>query len=137
MDFIRTSLLEDFHLTDPKIALIGLHACGDLTPTALKLALESPQIEQLVIMPCCYHRMTLIREQQFQCFPMSRELQRIIRSLSCSGSLAFHRPFLRLAAQQVAHWNKMRPEEHRLRGRGMFIRSLAGALVAAEGESPP
>ena len=37
------------------ICLIGLHCCGSLTPTMIKLFVSTPQIHSLVCVSCCYH----------------------------------------------------------------------------------
>lgn len=136
MSFIKEQVREQFHLTHVRVILIGLHACGDLTVTALKLSTMNPEnVNGLIIMPCCYHRMELIDDKEFRNFPLSGALQSIVKELNGSKhdhySSPFHRPFLRLACQQSAkHWSK---QEHVIHGERMFKRSLVGALVANEG----
>lgn len=144
MDWIKERIGLDFDLVDhPKISLVGLHACGDLTINSLKLAANEPLVGGLVIMPCCYHRASLINANEFRNFPVSRTLGRIMEetrsSSSSSGtsprgsvSPTFHRPFLRLACQQsVKKWQKMSEQEHSIHGNQMYSRALAGALAAA------
>ena len=41
--------------------IIGLHTCGDLAPTALKLFTSEPDVKLLCLVGCCYHLLT----QQF------------------------------------------------------------------------
>lgn len=149
MDFIKEQISSEFNLREPRIALIGLHACGDLTVTALKLSVVGSLVKGLVVMPCCYHRMTLSNESEFQNFPLSAGLCRLMtdlahqtRSPSVSQeadkhrrltSPPFHRPFLRLACQQsITHWQKMSEEEHRIHGSRMYTRSLVGAIAAVD-----
>lgn len=38
--------------------LVGLHACGDLTPTALRLYHKLSTVEALCIVGCCYQHVT-------------------------------------------------------------------------------
>ena len=38
--------------------LVGLHACGDLTPTALRLYHKLPTVQALCIVGCCYQHVT-------------------------------------------------------------------------------
>lgn len=40
-----------------KACMIGLHCCGDLTPTMLHRFVDCPWITSLVCVSCCYHRM--------------------------------------------------------------------------------
>ena len=51
----RSFLGEDGVLC-PKI-LVGLHACGDLTPTLLKMCVENPGVKACVVAGCCYNLM--------------------------------------------------------------------------------
>lgn len=39
------------------ICLVGLHCCGSLTPTMLKVTAHIPEIKALVCVSCCYHAM--------------------------------------------------------------------------------
>ena len=39
------------------VCLIGLHCCGDLTPTMLRLFSQTRELRSLVCLSCCYHRM--------------------------------------------------------------------------------
>ena len=47
------------HLIDkrPQVCMVGLHCCGDLTPTMLKCFQELECIRSLCCVSCCYHRM--------------------------------------------------------------------------------
>lgn len=152
MNFIKEQIATHFNLDIPyRVALVGLHACGDLSVTALKLATNELAVKALVIMPCCYHRMgTLTKEdKEFRNFPLSDTLRTIIRDRSDTetgaapkGSVTavppLHRPFLRLACQQsVKHWQRMGEQEHRVHGNRMYTRSLVGALVSAPVNDDP
>lgn len=43
------------------VCVTGLHCCGDLTPSTLHLlhSLPHPSLKTVVILGCCYHKMTL------------------------------------------------------------------------------
>lgn len=41
----------------PSILMIGLHCCGDLTPTMMKFFSSLDDIKGLCCVSCCYHRM--------------------------------------------------------------------------------
>ena len=42
----------------PSFLLTGLHACGDLTPTMLRVFVKCPQARALASVGCCYMKMT-------------------------------------------------------------------------------
>lgn len=156
MDFIKERITTEFNIPGHvRIVLIGLHACGDLSVTALKLATNESCVKGLVIMPCCYHRMMTLNEDEtiFCNFPLSDTLRRIMRdgdtnelmmgqsrSSACpegsvTGQSPFYRPFLRLACQQsVKHWQRMNAEEHHIHGLRMYTRSLVGAMALVAGD---
>lgn len=150
VDFIKEQITTEFNIPGhvAKIALIGLHACGDLSVTALKLATNESCVKGLVIMPCCYHRMMTLNEDKtiFRNFPLSDTLRRIIRdttelmmaqskSSACPEGSVTGRPFLRLACQQsLKHWQRMNAEEHHYHGLGMYTRSLVGAMALVPGD---
>lgn len=46
-----------FQNLDPKVCMVGLHCCGDLTPTMLKCFRDLDCIRSLCCISCCYHRM--------------------------------------------------------------------------------
>ena len=39
------------------VCMVGLHCCGDLTPTMLRVFSHSARLRCLVCVSCCYHRM--------------------------------------------------------------------------------
>ena len=47
----------EFKDTGPRVCMVGLHCCGDLTPTMLKCFQELNCIRSLCCVSCCYHRM--------------------------------------------------------------------------------
>ena len=42
------------------VCLVGLHCCGSLTPTMLKVTAQLPEIKALVCVSCCYHAMPVM-----------------------------------------------------------------------------
>ncbi len=53
------------------VCVTALHACGDLTPWALKYFLNSDTCKMLAVVPCCYHKMNLETTN----FPMCQSLR--------------------------------------------------------------
>lgn len=97
---------DQLHQHHPKLtsaAIIGLHACADLSITVLKLFLEIESAKCLVIMPCCYHRLQMSSEcedgrETFENFPVSAVLKELYDNVK--GPTFLRRYFLRLACQQ-------------------------------------
>ncbi|XP_062550100.1 uncharacterized protein LOC134214817 isoform X2 [Armigeres subalbatus] len=113
---------------NPSIAIVGLHACADLSVTAIKMFLFNEYVTKLIIMPCCYHKLAFDEEHcsKFKNFPISQKLKEAKEPhINFIG-----RPFLRLGCQQTAsRWKNMTEEEHISHGLAMFERSLVEALV--------
>uniref|UniRef100_A0A182R9A0 Methyltranfer_dom domain-containing protein n=1 Tax=Anopheles funestus TaxID=62324 RepID=A0A182R9A0_ANOFN len=118
------------NLLPHRAALVGLHACADLSITAINCFLRCKWANNLTIMPCCYHRMKPVDEKtpnEFQNFPLSEELRTILldgkRKIIC-------RSFLRLGCQQTAaRWKGLTVEQHLEHGRIMFRRGLIDAIL--------
>ncbi|XP_055626756.1 methyltransferase-like protein 25B isoform X2 [Toxorhynchites rutilus septentrionalis] len=55
LEATSTSLLPKDRI--PKYALVGLHACADLSVTAIRMFLRNEPITKLIMMPCCYHKL--------------------------------------------------------------------------------
>lgn len=114
------------------LAIFGLHGCGDLTVTAMKLFLHMSRVTKLIFMPCCYHKMSLKskdRADGFNLFPLSNELKNILQKYPTF----LNRPFLRLAGQQSpAKWKDMTSAEHWIHGKNMFERALVEALISED-----
>ncbi|KNC26737.1 hypothetical protein FF38_11381 [Lucilia cuprina] len=136
--------------TTTKMAIIGLHACADLTITSLKLFLQMPQVQHLIIMPCCYHKLQVCDESavtkaalKFRNFPLSESLKKVLLNNDDKSNYAetqetfptyLNRPFLRLACQQtLKRWSKCSSIEHCKHGNEMFLRAVA-ELIKMEGE---
>ena len=114
-EIINEHLIEYFPNTD-EAALIGLHACADLSITAIKLFFSMQNMKKLIITPCCYHKMKMNKENGFINVPLSKKLSKIYK-----GHDFINRCFLRLACNQTAsRWKDMTVDEHRRHGRDML-----------------
>jgi hypothetical protein len=45
------------YIGEKKFGLVGLHCCGDLTPTLLRIFCATPQVKCLLVVGCCYYGM--------------------------------------------------------------------------------
>lgn len=118
---------------DKNIAIIGLHGCGDLTITAMKLFLQIDNVKQLIFMPCCYHKMSTNDKDpvEFNNFPLSEKL----KTKLVNYKYFLNRSFLRIAGQQSpTKWREMNVKEHWIHGKNMFERAIAEAMLC-EGET--
>ncbi|KAL5103889.1 Phosphatidylinositol-glycan biosynthesi clas F protein [Taenia crassiceps] len=118
--------------------LCGLHCCGDLSEAALKIFHVDPCAHAIVLVGCCYHKMTIqaddiqraMESEQAFTFPLSSQLRAAFRRCSDAGTTVAEKSLkatvgLRLACQwspqQWAQWSPCEVYEHRTR---VFIRSL-------------
>lgn len=112
-EFISAELMSKYGTPAYPFAISGLHTCGDLTSTAIDLFFRMPSCENMVVMPCCYHKLTLADlegdptgQRVFNKFPLSHTLKNIFDNLNCYS--VFNRPFLRLACQEtITRWEQM------------------------------
>ncbi|CRL03270.1 CLUMA_CG016954, isoform A [Clunio marinus] len=121
-------LINQFEGNEMPLAIFGLHGCGDLTITAIKLFLDIERVNKLIFIPCCYHKMTpkTSDKNEFNYFPLSHELKSVLKNYP----IFLNRPFLRLAGQQSpAKWKEMSKEDHWTHGKNMFERALVEALI--------
>lgn len=102
------------------ICMTGLHTCGDLTVDAIRLFFQLASVKLLILVPCCYHKMSLskdtsVTQEKFSNFPLSSSLCQLIHSTAFCDSLSFlRRPFLRLASQETpARWQQWSEEDHK------------------------
>jgi len=98
-------------LTSEKSCLVGLHCCGDLTPQLLKMFTEIDQFSSLMLVSCCYHKMSPVKDG-FENFPLSSELKSAVDKSDKPG--VFNGFMLRLGAQEtVTRWLDMGLDEHK------------------------
>lgn len=116
-------------------AIMGLHACADLSVTSIKLFLEMVEVKRLVILSCCYHKMNQTTNGHFLNFPLSSALKSAVVEADANGLSYLNRPFLRLACQETsARWRDCSEEEHVAHGEQMFWRAVADAIIDDETE---
>ena len=89
----------DDKLVPKPAVLVGLHACGDLSNSTLKLFVSNSEIQGLSLVSCCYHKMIQ--------FPLSTVFKQRIFADSSENSNAADRlsclkspHALRLASQE-------------------------------------
>ena len=75
--------------------MIGLHSCGDLSPAMMRLFLGNMRFHSLLLVSCCYHRMTDCESKKRQ-FPLSDSLKK-----SAGIELPGISYLLRLASQET------------------------------------
>lgn len=87
-DVVLSNLVTNqFHETTDNISIVGLHTCGDLASTCIKLFIKESSVKSICNIGCCYH---LITEKNG--FPLSKflidqkfTLGRNARMLSCQS----------------------------------------------------
>lgn len=76
---LREMVEEKFSEQVRGITLTGLHTCGNLAPTCLKLFINDPSVNSLINIGCCYHLLSEgfceRNESQDFGFPMSKFLK--------------------------------------------------------------
>ncbi|XP_032222309.2 probable methyltransferase-like protein 25 isoform X2 [Nematostella vectensis] len=95
--------------TDPRLVLVGLHTCGDLAPTAIKLFIGDESVKALCLVGCCYHLLSQAGSGDIQGgdpgFPMSEYLQREKFTLSRNATMVAQQ-----AADKIATLSKLPPK---------------------------
>ena len=95
----NAAMLEDFlGKPSPQFGLITLHACGDLSPSTIRLFIDNPNARLLVNVGCCYQALSITPTGSFHAFPMSASLQRIFCAFP-SASECLGQQSMRQAAQ--------------------------------------
>ncbi|KAL7012197.1 hypothetical protein ACKWTF_014680 [Chironomus riparius] len=113
----------------PKVALFGLHPCGDLSIVCIKLFLNIERVKKLIFSPCCYHKMsgTTADFVEFNYYPLSQTVKELEAKYPTNP---FLRPFLRLAGQQSPiKFKEMTELEHFVHGKNMFERGVVEAVL--------
>ncbi|KAL4216420.1 hypothetical protein ACF0H5_024145 [Mactra antiquata] len=112
---------------DFNVCMVGLHCCGDLSPTMLKYFLRMEWITSLCLVSCCYHRMNIDEcTQSHTNFPMSKKLKKAVTNIKeLYPDFKFSPYFLRLGAQETrARWRKQSPTEHTLHMKNVAFRAI-------------
>ncbi|KAK3790011.1 hypothetical protein RRG08_016328 [Elysia crispata] len=100
-------------LRSPRVCLIGLHCCGDLSPTMLALFHQVPSVRAVCCVSCCYHKMSCVSDE-LSSFPLSSSCKKIYDTLKTEG-LSWHisPQTLRLGAQETrSRWRQQTEEDH-------------------------
>jgi hypothetical protein len=119
-----------FGSTTIPVCMTGLHTCGDLTVDAIQLFFQLASVKLLVIVPCCYHKMSLAKNiamtEKFCNFPLSSSLCHLVHSATFCDAVCFlHRPFLRLASQETAaRWQQWSEEDHKRHSLQVMARAV-------------
>lgn len=123
-------ILDQIEENDKNLAIFGLHGCGCLTISAIKLFLTMSRVKKLIFMSCCYHKMTPKDNNysEFNNFPLSQELCKLLGKYEDF----LNRPFLRLAGQQSPSkfFEEMTASDHWIHGKNMFERALVEAMLS-------
>ncbi|XP_049844521.1 probable methyltransferase-like protein 25 [Schistocerca gregaria] len=143
------------------VCLIGLHACADLSANAAKIFAMVPTIRRLIIVPCCYHKMSATtsserediyhrpnlaltdnfkrpsvqstKQEKINFFPMSSTLKQCIKEFPSKFHVVLQKPFLRLAAQETGiRWKSASKEVHDIHALNLMARAVL-YLCAYEG----
>ena len=95
-----------------QICLTGLHCCGDLTPSILKMFAREESFHSVAVLSCCYHKMSHKHSQGFTNFPLSLQLQEAVKT--CDNAHEIFNVFLfRLAAQEnQVKWRNQTEADH-------------------------
>lgn len=91
-DAVLSNLVTDqFNEMSDNISIVGLHTCGDLSPTCIRLFIKDTSIKSICNIGCCYHLITEEKDGQ-DGFPLSQFLKdqnftlgRNARMLSCQS----------------------------------------------------
>ncbi|VDM52011.1 unnamed protein product [Angiostrongylus costaricensis] len=83
-----------FTISDQRALVIGLHSCGDLSSSILRLFVESQNVVALILFGCCYHKLSVIDGEQNDFseafgFPLSSKYSELCFS-RCALDLACH-----------------------------------------------
>lgn len=94
-------------LKTEEFGLIGLHPCGDLATTLLRLYSSCEKAKFICIVGCCYMKLTLRNdENNLKGFPMSKHV-----SLMCNNKLSFNA--LEVACHAVEkHCEKLKSDNY-------------------------
>ena len=93
----------DFDDTRPRVCMVGLHCCGDLTPTMLKCFRELECIRSLCCVSCCYHRLKF--DGKILCITVKFLNFRMTENCCNLPKIQTKKPNLRTICQKRCKWN--------------------------------
>ncbi|KAK2191903.1 hypothetical protein NP493_43g06009 [Ridgeia piscesae] len=116
------------------LCMMGLHCCGDLTPTMLRLLTRTTDIDCLVCVGCCYHNMTCTDSQEYKSFPMSSKLRAVMKHAQEKHPEWHLNTFaLRLAAQETrARWQRQTSADHEYHVKNVAFRGIVELFCQTE-----
>ncbi|CAH1252241.1 RRNAD1 [Branchiostoma lanceolatum] len=120
--------------------MVGLHCCGDLCPTMLKMFVSVERLKCLVCVSCCYHGMSVTdpgsRPSCFMNFPLSRTVKEKLKKVSTEFPDWQLNVFaMRLAAQETqARWSCQSYEDHLFHTRTVAYRAVLEHVVTTGGK---
>jgi len=111
------------------LCMIGLHACGDLSPVMLKLLLRSGAFGSMMLVSCCYHRMKWGGGAVDDHFPLSAALRRTGGPFYRQAAMPY---LFRLAAQETSNrW--LLPHRNQEQLLHTFYRAILQSYSHSEG----
>ncbi|CAC5359330.1 unnamed protein product [Mytilus coruscus] len=115
----------------PNILMIGLHCCGDLTPTMMKFFSSLDVIKGLCCVSCCYHRMKFDETQRrFDNFPLSTKLKTILQN---KQTWSLNSYAMRLAAQETrSRWRNQTTLDHDYHIKNVAYRGILEVFIKQE-----
>ncbi|XP_071098304.1 methyltransferase-like protein 25B [Haliotis cracherodii] len=114
-----------------RVCMIGLHCCGDLTPTMLWYFLHMSSVRALCLVSCCYHKMSFDEEtSEFNSFPLSEGCRIAYADMKRQHPGWSLRPVsLRLAAQETrSRWRAQTKTDHDTHVRHVAYRGILEAF---------
>ncbi len=101
--------------SEGEACLVGLHCCGDLSASLLRIFAGNPRLRAAVLLPCCYHKTTLSCNRLMSSYEGSTTLRGDLLCL----------PALRLACQEpLERWVAMTEGELTERARWQGYRAI-------------
>ncbi|CAG2228755.1 unnamed protein product [Mytilus edulis] len=115
----------------PSILMIGLHCCGDLTPTMMKFFSSLDDIKGLCCVSCCYHRMKYDETQKrFDNFPLSSTLKTVLEN---KQTWSLNSYAMRLAAQETrSRWRNQTTQDHEYHIKNVAYRGILEVFIKQE-----
>ncbi|KAL5019616.1 hypothetical protein ScPMuIL_002508 [Solemya velum] len=119
----------------PRVCMIGLHCCGDLTPTMMEFFAELECVRVLCCVSCCFHRMELEESgNNIKNFPMSTKVKSSVAQVGVDGSVfSLTKYGLRLAAQETrSRWRHQTESDHKFHERNVAYRGVLQLYLQSE-----
>ncbi|KAI8503303.1 hypothetical protein Bbelb_191240 [Branchiostoma belcheri] len=120
--------------------MVGLHCCGDLCPTMLKMFTSVERLSCLVCVSCCYHGMSITEPESrpscFTNFPLSCTVRETLKKVGTEFPDWQLNVFaMRLAAQETqARWACQTHEDHQFHTRSVAYRAVLEHVVTTGGK---